>query len=664
MQVIIIEFIDETLRLLAKYGEDYFRRDDVLVVSLHPKVRAYLETLKIASVDTIAYLDNDAQHRIILKSERWTLQLVDAVELRDEFDIVNGYRETLIRHLRLQINHYLWLVEIINNIYLKHKVKKMITCLVADEDAMYCKEGYIQDEERFLGFIARDFCSFHSVIFEPTTIEFDGEKADNRVFKKLLDFVVGTIARVNSHFKLSSINQNQDIVVVPGLSYRLDSLMAVIKENHRQVATYMVWESGDSLKQQLYKLYLLMPRFLKRSKKDKMLDAVFHLDFIEDQFVPTTESNTIKNQLEHWIDLINRDETFSFEYLDINIKPYIHNKIRSGLKVQMLRLHRRTMALARLFQTIKPKLLISMYSSDIYYMMGELAQYQNFDSLNISHGTHVPPHNEYEHIENYRLATSVISNSYRTVAVQTPWAEKFLDYYKDERERVISGPLLYSVVSQEERSRVRSDVLNVDKDTKVILYATTQKARDSFRFHITETLDEFISSIKDIVNMINQMDNVLFVIRPHPACDLSEEEFRRLIPQSDKIKIVKSGPFAPLLSASDLLISYSSTCIEEAVQNNIPVVMYDKWRRYNHFDVQELACPEICKWQPAYYVSTPNQLSNCVYFLLGVSKNFSIDENICLEYKYLADTNLNIHNYINRVLSKKPISAVKEKVKV
>src|SRR5690348_14493585 len=128
-------------------------------------------------------------------------------------------------------------------------------------------------------------------------------------------------------------------------------------------------------------------------------------------------------------------------------------------------------------------------------MMGELNERLGYKARNISHGTHGPPNNECEKIEDVRLAASVISNIDPYVSVQTPWTNRFLDYYQDKRQRIITGPLLFSVTNDDDRIKLRKEILGDDDHKKIIIHAATQKGRHGMRFHITESLDEYVKTL-------------------------------------------------------------------------------------------------------------------------------------------------------------------------
>ena len=111
----------------------------------------------------------------------------------------------------------------------------------------------------------------------------------------------------------------------------------------------------------------------------------------------------------------------------------------------------------------------------------------------------------------------------------------------------------------------------------------------------------------------------MLIIRPHPVCDISQDEFLKLLPHCERLSIINKGSFSVVLSTADILISYSSTCIEEALQNSIPVVLYDKWKRYNHFNIPETKTLEEAAKKPVYYISSSVALEECMPRILYVS---------------------------------------------
>ena len=85
--------------------------------------------------------------------------------------------------------------------------------------------------------------------------------------------------------------------------------------------------------------------------------------------------------------------------------------------------------------------------------------------------------------------------------------------------------------------------------------------------------------------MIKLSLNYKLIIKPHP----SFENFAKINDLysyfNDNNFTVTNESFKKCLNKSDILVSFSSTTIEEkALYNHRPVILYDKHNRYSHLD--------------------------------------------------------------------------------
>ena len=72
------------------------------------------------------------------------------------------------------------------------------------------------------------------------------------------------------------------------------------------------------------------------------------------------------------------------------------------------------------------------------------------------------------------------------------------------------------------------------------------------------------------------------VIRIRDQSDCSISNLKKLLPKSDNYEIKSSGIFLDDLSNADLLVSWSSTAIEEALHLRKPVLLWGGSNRYFH----------------------------------------------------------------------------------
>ena len=106
-------------------------------------------------------------------------------------------------------------------------------------------------------------------------------------------------------------------------------------------------------------------------------------------------------------------------------------------------------------------------------------------------------------------------------------------------------------------------------------------------------------------------------------------------PSNTNYSVNKKERFWHVLSAADMLISFGSTAIEDALQNEIPVLLYDKWGRYKHCEAEELynGCnPQV---YPVYYLKDEEHLLKSLDWLLYNDKKIPDD----VFRKYVYDSN-------------------------
>ena len=111
---------------------------------------------------------------------------------------------------------------------------------------------------------------------------------------------------------------------------------------------------------------------------------------------------------------------------------------------------------------------------------------------------------------------------------------------------------------------------------------------------------------------------------------------------SDNCIIHTEGAFDEYLLASDLLVSYSSTAIEEALQNNLPVLQYDSDNKYIHIKSPTININEDMdiNINPIYYCGSASELGpsiktifNNLSFILESSEKWE-------NYRYPVDDSL------------------------
>ena len=143
-----------------------------------------------------------------------------------------------------------------------------------------------------------------------------------------------------------------------------------------------------------------------------------------------------------------------------------------------------------------------------------------------------------------------------------------------------------------------------------------------------ETTDEYIENINSLIRAVDGLEGVHLVVRFRPSDYLTLKDFLELLNESNCYSVHSKGSFADYLMVSDLLVSYSSTTIEEALQNRIPVLQYDGHGKYCHIKGQILAPSLRPGLDSCYYVGSEKNLSWAIRWLLENHFTKDIPDNV------------------------------------
>ena len=75
------------------------------------------------------------------------------------------------------------------------------------------------------------------------------------------------------------------------------------------------------------------------------------------------------------------------------------------------------------------------------------------------------------------------------------------------------------------------------------------------------------------------------IIQPHPTLisNINFSSLRSYLNIKSENIIINKNSFQKNFEISNVIISYSSTVLEESLLSYKPIIIYDKWKRYNHF---------------------------------------------------------------------------------
>ena len=125
-----------------------------------------------------------------------------------------------------------------------------------------------------------------------------------------------------------------------------------------------------------------------------------------------------------------------------------------------------------------------------------------------------------------------------------------------------------------------------------------------------ETSDEYIQSIKDLSKAIGKLANTKLIVMFRPSAEITFKDLVSLVPPNEHTILTDSAPLDVVLGFTDLLVSYSSTVIEEALANNVPVLQYGGEGRYKHINVDSVSDHENREiiMRPIYHIKNATDL--------------------------------------------------------
>jgi hypothetical protein len=637
-KIAIIEFIDEFRELVEFVNKNKFKLNDFLIVAVEPKLQAFLKKERVAYLDTLGFFDNESHKKMILATEKVLSRVREQFEFKDQRGLHNCYVNEYAHYLRLYLNHFFKMAEIIINIDRAYPGSSFY----ASVRNSWTDGLMFTEQERVLGTAVQRFANKQRLVFTDLS-QGCMASAQNRSADKKTGLAEIFLALLSLLFLKS-----RKIIFIPyGGSY-FKKLLEEIDQNVAGL-TFVYLNSHYSYWGMLG--FNLVAWFKSGLGLSKYPYYVFNL-----QFISVRAGSEEQKMLQSCLDSVFKLENIEFwSYEGIFCQDMIKEKVAEALEPHMAKMLTYSSKLDKLFQWCKKSMVMSYSAIGLMSVAGELARSKQKISLFISHGAHPEPVDHIHEIELLNLGRAFMLGDFSHIALSTPVQERHLHYFKArhswvKNEEIKTGPLVFSSLQDSDRNRQRSRFGLTENDF-VILHATTTKARHGERFYFLETFDELFSSLSDLVSLVEKKQNVRLVFRVHPGFFLDDEEIRSLLPVSSKLIIHREGEFSQALALADLVASYSSTAIDEALINKIPVLLYDKWARYNHFKTgvfQDKGSKDIF---PVCYVNQSDKLEAAFDYLadkVRSEKKQDLDNSL---YSYSQDHRKELYAFIKNTLS-------------
>ena len=601
----LLEFKDEAEAYVNGAFTDEHAGEDSRVIALSAAAQLVLKANNVPFENTLPYFSNAAHARALTVSEDW----LKLIETHDELD--DALRAELLFVIRPVFSYMLWLAEIIAQAELSLHPGRLRG--PTPSTAYQVTDSKLTPLDRPLGTILRDYAASRGLTYEAFGQSEDEEERlhDTKPNSHRSPSIRGTIVSWPVMWLIRMLAARTPILLLAADSYGLGNAVAPVKSQLPRI-TCMILDPRASSRP-TRRLLALSKALLLRVARPGSHNGNISLPvwaFPHDSADASRLAELTGKRVDDVAREIETTWRHKFEHRGIDLAPHIAHKLRGGIRSYLMDLSKVLAPLRTAVEAVRPSVVLSPFCREVYNLLGQVCRELEVPSVMVTHGTHVPPRNDVEEIEQWRLSQSLmLAPTYDYTVAQSPWAKRHASHFRASDRTLDTGPLLFANTDAHQREHLRQR-LGIAQDTTAIVYAVTQKKRSSVKFHVFEEEDEYLGAMADLAVAIGHMDNAHLVLKLHPSSEFSDEDIRLLLPPCEGMSVLHREPFADVLSAADVLVSYSSTTIEEALLNRIPVVLYDKWARYRHIDALDCNTVPSEQWRPdaAYYVSNPDLL--------------------------------------------------------
>lgn len=615
--LIIFEFVDEVESFASIYGLDRLKGRNCHILAFQPEVQAYLKRRNINYFNTTMFFDKDSHEKLILKSHDIVTSFRRLLNITDDLGIKEGYNNIFIFYIRFFIHHLLWLVEIIDRAVNQLEVETLISFY---QDTYTYKRLSISSlsipkSERYLGIICKMFSEIRGIKFEPFLIKKNPHFINSALKDKFSEFIEFIIYRL-SYILFFGVLRGRRFILAPSASYNMGRVVDELAESFDAPLT--VYLSVNNRSTDIRRMF----RF----------DRYWSLIFVSGR-LNRKQKNFFLKRLNSEISMLEEYISKPYHllrYKGIDLNNLVLHKIKKAMVPFLFKLYGQSRCLNNFLKKSRPALIVSQMARGLTYNLGELARIHNIPAVLISHGSHVPPSNQYDGIEWKEHGLGLMNTHYQYIDIQSPWAMKYLEKVTTNSQSIVTGPLLLTKIKRnsDERISLRRKIIPQFANKVIILHAGSPKGRRGTRFYVYETLDEYIKNINSLIRAIESIDGVHLIIRFRPSEYITKEDFVDLLVKFNCYSIHSEGSFADYLQMSDLLVSYSSTTIEEALQSNVPVLQYDPQGKYCHIK-GEILKPELKpKVDSCYFVDSDKNLGWGIKWIIENHLSKEIPESI------------------------------------
>lgn len=632
-QVVLLEFPDEAAAYLNGVKGEESDPNTTEIVSLDPSVQILLKQRGLPYETSACYFSSDSHARALLKSHEILKWLEIRFSFHDRMGIHGAYENALLWYSRFFVHAMIWSSEIIAEVHSKHPGAEIRAAVNLPAGSANPR---LQESDRYIGILAQNFCWRVGLPFK-NIVTGNADTVTDRDNNPVLSGIrrLGLqIAAVLHRRTLRRLGKLGPLLSLTH-AYRMDDLAAECQYTSDGLPWVVLGEGGSSLRGSN-----LASRALGAlaggvfQKRFGPYEAEVWLSLLERTVDDDPEFTTRLQENLDTIASAAEEDTDMFSHRDVEFGRAYADKLRSGIGPAIQQLHRQVAAADEMLNLLRPRFMLTPFGRRSQHALGELGNKKGIPGLLVAHASFTPYKNELEEIAWKFHGDGLFNGSFTHAALQTPMAEKFSQQLDSPAKFVPTGPLVWgSPVDRNASLTLRKQMTSGRDGDRIIVHASTPHDRSSTHFHVYETMDEYVETLTDLVLAVEQLQGVYLIIKAKPA-PLGKKELEALLPSSDRFTVSVEEPFTDVLGMSDLLVSLSSTTVEEALLNRVPVLFYGGNGRYQHVEAQPVTPDLPVAPGAAFSVSRPDHLADAIQRVLDVNGPTPLPENLFDGYSY------------------------------
>lgn len=565
---------------------------DAQVIAIGLDARVALRSEGIACTGTLPHVSTDSHVAMITHADQvlgrlrgWTL--VDA-------DLpIDTYADTTRYYLRQYITHFAWLLEIIARACSKEHADQLVACAGTVPPPA---SPAIGDMEHYLGSLSEAFAAAHGIRFAglPAVVEPMPTPAAATASW------VATLARGLTEMMLTIDPREKVLVASP--AYGMAALTGTLAAELPDV-TWVTFDEHDTVTAHGALSRLIGAALSRRRRRVTIpLRGIPRLSGRSEQEFRLAVRSALMDAL--------RAIRPGCRYAGVDYGGLLERKVTGSLEPFLVTLKQCAAYFDHLIGAWNVKVVLGQFGVREQHALLAVARQRNRDAVMIPHGAVIIPDGPAARAETRELR--LVPAAATAVVAQSPSTLESLAALQSPQRVAAAGPALWPPSDPQTRERVRAR-LGIPPDAFVIVHASTQKSRKVHRFFTHETPDEYVVAIADLIAAAETLRPDAYVlVKLHPAGTPGRDALRQWLGPHDRVRVISGGPFAEALAAADVLVSYSSTTVHEALYARTPVILYDPWERYRHLPAATIAGAAPAMRAAVYYVPSRQDLSTAL----------------------------------------------------